>query len=174
MTRSCSTLDVGAFETTKAAVAADPSTGAGAFTTVTTWEDGARARTTARSFVLQTDEPAPLGGTDAAIDPMELVLAAVGTCLTIGWVTQAVQRGIDYRDLRIEVSGNFDLRGYLGIEESVRPGFLEVSYVVHVDSDAAPEVLEEIRLSAERTSPMFDNVQNATPLTGSVQVATPA
>ncbi len=171
MTRSCTTLDMDAFEATKAAVAADPSTGAGAFTTVTTWEDGARARTTARSFVLQTDEPAPLGGTDAAIDPMELVLAAVGTCLTIGWVTQAVQRGVDFHDLRIEVSGNFDLQGYLALDRSVRPGFQELSYVVHVQSDAAPEVLEEIRQAAESTSPMFDNVKNATPLTGSIVAA---
>jgi hypothetical protein len=50
---------------------------------------GRGARTTARSFSIETDEPAPLGGTDVAIDPMELVLAAIGTCLTIGWVTHA-------------------------------------------------------------------------------------
>src|SRR5437868_1902435 len=81
--------------------------GRGPFTTVTTWQDGARARTTARSFTIETDEPAPLGGTDAAVDPMELVLAAVGTCLNIGWVTQARKRGIDYRNLQIEVSGNY-------------------------------------------------------------------
>jgi uncharacterized OsmC-like protein len=168
MVKSCSTLDVKAYEATKAAVAADPALGAGSFTTVTTWQNGAHARTTARSFVLETDEPSPLGGTDQAIDPMELVLAAVGTCLTIGWVTQAVQRGIEYRDLRIEVSGHFDLRGYLAIDEAVRPGFSGLTYEVHVDTDAPAEVLEEIRQAAEATSPMFDNVKNATPLTGTV------
>jgi putative redox protein len=168
MVKSCSTLDMKAYEATKAAVAADPALGAGSFTTVTTWQNGAHARTTARSFVLETDEPSPLGGTDQAIDPMELVLAAVGTCLTIGWVTQAVQRGIEYRDLRIEVSGHFDLRGYLAIDEAVRPGFSGLTYEVHVDTDAPAEVLEEIRQAAEATSPMFDNVKNATPLTGTV------
>jgi|SRR6185369_4238146 len=168
MVKSCSTLDMKAYEATKAAVAADPALGAGSFTTVTTWQNGAHARTTARSFVLETDEPSPLGGTDQAIDPMELVLAAVGTCLTIGWVTQAVQRGIEYRDLRIEVSGHFDLRGYLAIDEAVRPGFSGLTYEVHVDTDAPAEVLEEIRRAAEATSPMFDNVKNATPLTGTV------
>ena len=76
MPGSCSTLDLDAFEATRDVVAHDPSAGRGSFTTVTTWEDGARARTTARSFTIDTDEPAPLGGTDAAVDPMELVLAA--------------------------------------------------------------------------------------------------
>ncbi len=113
MTKSCTTLDLEAFEQTKQAVVADPQTGQGSFRSVTVWQDGARASTTARSFRIDTDEPAPLGGTDAAVDPMELLLAAVGTCLTIGWVTHAARRGIDFRDLRIEVEGDYDLRGYL-------------------------------------------------------------
>lgn len=166
MTASCTTLDMEAFRQTRDAVAADPSVGLGSFTTTTSWEDGARARTTARSFVLQTDEPTPLGGTDEAIDPMELVLAAIGTCLTIGWVTQANQRGIDYRDLTIEVSGDFDLRGYLSLDEQVRPGFTGITYTVTVDTDADDAVLEEIRTVTEATSPMFDNVLNATPVAG--------
>ncbi len=59
---SCTHLDLGAFETTRHAVAANPTAGRGSFTTVTTWADGARARTVARSFAIETDEPAPLGG----------------------------------------------------------------------------------------------------------------
>ena len=52
-TPSCSTLDLTAYDSTKAALAKDPSAAAGSFSTVTTWEDGARARTTARSFVIE-------------------------------------------------------------------------------------------------------------------------
>ncbi len=171
MSRSCTTLDLSALDATREAVAGDPALGRGAFTTVTAWEDGARARTTARSFAIETDEPAPLGGTDQAVDPMELLLASVGTCLTIGWVTQAAKRAIDFRDLRIEVSGDYDLRGYLALDDDVRPGFSSLSYTVHVDSDATPEQLEEIRLAAERTSPMFDNAKNATPVAGQIETS---
>lgn len=165
---SCATLDVAAYDATKAALAGDPAGAAGSFTTVTTWQGGARARTTARSFVLETDEPAPLGGTDRAVDPMELLLASVGTCLTIGWATAAARRGLDYRNLRIEVSGDFDLRGYLGLDQAIRPGFSHLRYTVHVDTDADPAVLDEIKAAAEATSPMFDNVANPTPITGRV------
>jgi putative redox protein len=171
MARSCMTLDLSAFEATRDAVAADPTIGRGSFRTVTEWSDGARARTVARSFEIETDEPAPLGGTDEAVDPMELLLASVGTCLTIGWVTQAAKRGVDFRELRIEVDGDYDLRGYLALGDEVRPGFTTLDYTVHVDSDASPEQLEEIREAAERTSPMFDNARNATPIIGRVQTA---
>lgn len=61
MTASCTNLDLDAFDTTRQATEQDPSQATGTFTTVTPWEDGARARTTARSFAIQTDEPAPLG-----------------------------------------------------------------------------------------------------------------
>lgn len=169
MAGTCQSVDLDAFDATRAAVRDDPSAGRGAFATVTHWQDGTRARTTARSFAIETDEPAPLGGTDRAVDPMELLLASLGTCLTIGWATQAAKRGIDFRDLRIEVTGDYDLRGYLDLEEHVRPGFSRISYTVHVDADAPVEVLEEIRRAAERTSPMFDNITHGAPVTATVR-----
>lgn len=162
MAKSCTNLDLDAFDQTKEAVSHDPATGTGSFTTLTRWEDGARARTSARSFSIETDEPAPLGGTDAAVDPMELLLASLGTCLTIGWVTHAARRDVEFRDLSIEVEGDYDLRGYLAIDDAVRPGFGTIRYTVHVDTDADAQTLDEIRHAAERTSPMFDNVLNGT------------
>lgn len=171
MTRSCTTLDLDAYTATRTAVEADPSAGVGAFETVTVWEDGARARTTARSFTIETDEPTPLGGTDEAVDPMELLLASVGTCLTIGWVTNAAKRGVEFRELRITVTGDYDLRGYLGIGGETRPGFGAVRYTVDVDADAPADVLEEIRAAAEAGSPMVDNVINPTPVVGEVRTA---
>jgi putative redox protein len=168
--KSCTSLDLQAFESTRSAVEADPSAGRGSFQSTTTWVDGARARTRARSFTIETDEPSPLGGTDQAVDPMELLLASVGTCLTIGWVTHAARRGIDFRDLRIDVNGDYDLRGYLGIDQT-RPGFGAISYTVHVDTDADDAALEEIRMAAEAGSPMVDNTANPTSLSGTVSRA---
>jgi putative redox protein len=165
---SCANLDLVAFDATREAVAGDPASGQGSFTAVTDWVDGARGRTTARSFTIETDEPTPLGGTDEAVDPMELLLAAVGTCLQIGWVTQSARRGVDLRGLRIEVSGDYDLRGYLALEDAVRPGFSSLDYTVQVDADATPEQLEEIREAVEGTSPMFDNARNGAPVAGRV------
>ena len=163
-----SAMDLAAYNATKAAVTADPTVGVASFTTVTTWEEGKRARTAARSFVVHSDEPAALGGGDTALDPMELVLAAVGTCVTAGWVTEAVRRGVEYRSLEVAVTGTYDLRGYLRLDPTVRPGFQTIEYAVRVDSDAPPDVLDEIKVAVEATSPMFDNVRHATPVTGTI------
>lgn len=168
MARSCTTLDIDTMNQTKEYIAKNPEAGKGAFEAVTEWQDGAMAVTKARSFTIKTDEPAPLGGTDSAIDPMELLLASLGTCLTIGWVTHARKRGIDYRDLKIKVRAPYDLRGYLALDGQVRPGFLNLEYDVEVDSDADPKVLEEIKRAAEAGSPMLDNIRNATPISGKV------
>lgn len=64
---------------------------------------------------------------------MELLLASLGTCLTIGWVTQAAKRGVDFRDLTIEVRDEYDLRGYPALDDDVRPGFSEIGYSVNVE-----------------------------------------
>ncbi len=167
-TGSCCTLDLDTFHKTKAHVSAHPEAGEGRFETVTEWRDGAQAVTRARSFTLETDEPTALGGKDQHIDPMELSLASLGTCLTIGWVTQARMRGLDYRDLRIKASAPFDLRGYLGLDPTVRPGFSELQYTVEVDTDADAATLEEVREAADKTSPMFDNILNPTAISGRV------
>lgn len=168
MTSGLKALNLEAYEATRDAVSRDPDAGKGSFEAITEWREGAQAVTRARSFTIETDEPEALGGRDEQIDPMELLLASLGTCLTIGWVTKARQRGVDFRSLRIRVSAPFDLRGYLNTDTSVRPGFTELAYTVEVESDADADTLEEIRKAAEHSSPMFDNILNATPVRGEV------
>ena len=102
---------------------------------------------------------------------MELLLASLGTCLTIGWVTQARKRDVDFRNLSIDVEGDYDLRGYLALDEEIRPGFSAIRYTVSVDTDAPEEVLDEIRRAAERTSPMFDNILNGAAIEATVEKA---
>ena len=165
---ACSTLDMKTLAATKSHVAENPEDGKGTFETVTEWEDGARAVTRARSFVIKTDEPAPLGGTDQAIDPMELLLGALGSCLTIGWVTHANLRNVEYRNLKITVKAPFDLRGYLALDADVRPGFGDLEYTVEVDSDADDAILDEIKAASEATSPMFDNILRPTGISGQI------
>lgn len=171
MSRSTANLDLDSYNATREAVSRDPDQGRGQFETVTEWHDGALGVTRARSFEIRTDEPEALGGRDSAIDPMELVLGALGSCLTIGWVTHANKRGVDFRNLRITVRAPFDLRGYLGVEKTVRPGFSALEYTVEVDSDADEAILEAIRDAAEKGSPVLDNLLNATPVTGRVDRA---
>lgn len=171
--KSCFSLKLDNYRDFVKAVQEDPEKGRFYFSAKTVWQGGAITETVARDRVIAADEPEALGGTDSAADPVELLLAALTSCVSIGLVTQAAKRGIDFDDFEIEVEGELDLRGYLGVEESVRPGYTNIDYTVRLQSDAPPDVLEEILRAAEQTSPMYDNIINGTPITSHLEVVTP-
>lgn len=167
-TKSCFNIDLGRLNEFARAVREDPAKARFTFTTTTTWRDGAVTETRARDNVIVADEPEVLGGTDTAADPVELLLASLASCVSIGLVTQAAERGIELRDFEIGVEGDLDVRGYLG-EPGVRPGFSEIRYTIKVDSDAPVEALEEILRTVERTSPMLDNISNGVPVSARLE-----
>ena len=100
----------------------------------TTWQGQARSRTqvdgfeiggeqVARRFAIDIDEPCELGGTNLFANPQEHLLAALNACMTVGYVAQCAVRGITLESLVIETKGEIDLRGFLGIDPAVPPGY---------------------------------------------------
>ena len=172
-TKSCFSLNLDNYRDFRQQVEEDPTKGYFSFSAKTEWQGGTITQTTARERVIAADEPQVLGGTDSAADPVELLLAALTSCVSIGLVTQAAQRGIDFEDFEIEVTGDLDLRGYLGLSENVRPGYTNLNYVVRIESDASQKELQEILEIAERTSPMFDNIRNGVPIESRLEVSAP-
>ena len=65
--------------------------------------DGAfRSEASVRGFApIASDEPAALGGTDSAPNPVEQLLAAFGNCLAVGYAANASVAGIEIRELRM-------------------------------------------------------------------------
>lgn len=168
--KSCMTLNLGNYNNFLQQVQEDPAKANFSFSAKTLWKDGTVTETIARDRVIKADEPEAFGGQDSSFDPVELLLAALTSCVSIGLVTQAAKRGVDFDDFEIEVTGDLDLRGYLGLDETVRPGYTNLQYVVRVKSDTPQEVIEEILRSAERTSPMFDNIRNGVPISSRLEM----
>lgn len=173
MSKSCFTLNIDNFNDFAEKVKEDPEAAAYSFSSTTRWQGGAISETEARGRTIMTDEPEGLGGQDTALDPVELLLASLGSCLSIGLVTQAAQRDVDFNDFEIEVTGELDLRGYLGVDDSVRPGYKNLEYTVRIDSDADPEQLREILEAAENNSPMYDNILNGVPISSTLETSAP-
>lgn len=169
-TKSCFTLNLDNYRDFIRRVEADPAAALFSFSAKTTWEGGTVTRTSARDRIIAADEPEALGGSNSALDPVELLLAALTSCVSIGLVTQAARRGLDFNDFEIEVSGDLDLRGYLGLSDEVRPGYTNLNYTVRLQSDVPEDVLEEIFRTAERTSPMYDNILNGVPISSRLEV----
>ncbi|HUG55484.1 MAG TPA: OsmC family protein [Candidatus Limnocylindrales bacterium] len=161
-----------------------PSLAKFSFRAETVWESGGRSRTRIESFAgagqeskhakayeLQGDEPPVLLGTDTAPNAVEAVLHAIGSCVAVGYAYNAAARGIDIEELRFESEGELDLHGFLGLSETVRPGFERIRFAATVKSSASREALEELCEYVQRTSPVLDIVRNPVPVTVTLRKA---
>lgn len=150
----------------------DPSVAQFRFRAETEWTDGLQSVTSidefeqaderirTREFHVEGDEPEQILGERSAPNAVELLLAALGSCLTVGYAANAAAMGIELDELRFEMDGDVDLRGFLGVSEDVRAGYDEVTCTAHVEADASEEELAELRERVEATSPLMDNVAN--------------
>jgi uncharacterized OsmC-like protein len=133
------------------------------------WRGGFRSDATIRDFApVPSDEPPGLGGTDAAPNPVEQVAAALGNCLAVGYVAQLTARGVTIRDIEIAVSGQLDLRPFLGLAPG-HAGYSQLDVDVRVDSDADAETLREVHEHVVATSPVGHTLAN--PVGVSVRLA---
>src|SRR6201982_3611666 len=65
------------------------------------------------------DEPETLGGANAAANPVEYALAALGSCQAITYRVWAAQLGVKLDKVDIGIDGDIDLRGFLGIDDHI-------------------------------------------------------
>jgi uncharacterized OsmC-like protein len=97
-----------------------------------------------------------LCGTDTAANPVEMVLQAYGACLTIGYAMNAAVRGINLDDIQVELEGEIDLPGFLGLEppENLNMDKLPGYKSIKAKGDADPKALQELHEHVIKTSPV--------------------
>lgn len=123
-----------------------------------------------RAFEIVADEPHELLGANTAPNPQELLMAAVNACMTVGYVAGAALRGITLEKLEIETTGQLDLRGFLGLDDSVPPGYEEIQYTVRMAGNGSREQFEEIHRTVMQTSPNYFNLSRPIRMNGTLQV----
>lgn len=114
-----------------------------------------------RHFEIAADEPAELLGLNSAPNPQEVLMAALNACMSVGYVANAAVMGIKIDSLEIKTKGQLDLRGFLGIDEKVKPGYEDVHYTVSIKTSAPREKVEELHRVVMKTSPNFSNFASA-------------
>ncbi|GAA4300670.1 OsmC family protein [Aestuariibaculum suncheonense] len=112
------------------------------------------------SFNMECDHPNVLLGNDTAATPPEVVLHALGSCLTGAMVYHAAAHGITIEGAESSLKGGVDLHGFLGLDPEVRKGFDGITFTLKVKSDATAEQLENLA----KFSPVFDMLTNPTPV----------
>ena len=160
------------------AVKADPTLARFTFRAKNRWVTGARSKTTIQGFFgagaedssrslpfeMEGDEPSVLLGTDAGPNAVEAVLHALASCLVVGFVYNATARGIRIESLEMNLEGNLDLRGFLGLSDTVRPGYDGIRVTCRVESDASEKDLLDLWALSQKISPVLDIVRNPVPV----------
>ena len=114
-----------------------------------------RAKATIRQFTLDVDEPPTFGGTDQGPNPVELVLAALGTCQEIVYAAYGAVLGVPLDSVQVTVRGTLDPRGLFGIAD-VPAGFTDIRCEVELVSDAPPEQIVQLAEIVEARCPVLD------------------
>ena len=105
-----------------------------------------------------SDEPQLLAGGNSAPNPVEYLLAALGSCLAVGYAASAAARDIELRSLEIELSGTIDLQVFLGLAEG-HAGYERIEATARVDSDADDAALQALHEHVVRTSPVGNTIE---------------
>ena len=152
-----------------AGIQQDPSKAMTNWHVATTWKGQTRSQSevtgfgiggedVTRRFSLDVDEPCELGGSNKFANPQEYLIAALNACMTVGYVAQCAVRGIALESLEIETEGEIDLRGFLGIDPKVAPGYESLRYTVRIKGNGTKQQFAEIHEAVMATSPNFYNV----------------
>jgi uncharacterized OsmC-like protein len=174
-------LDLPALGEVVEAIEKDASQAVVGFAVTTRWTGQTRSETIvdhftmggeriARSHKIVADEPCQLLGQDSAPNPQELLMAAFNACITVGYVAGAALKGITLETLEIRTTGELDLRGFLGLSDTVAPGYEAIDYEVRIKGDGSAADFEEIHQNVIKTSPNYFNVSRPIKLNAKLSV----
>lgn len=163
------------------AVKAQPAAAEFQFRAANEWLSGTHSQTTMGGFfgagqehehkatyTYEADHPAVLVGQDNGPTPVEFLLHAIATCLTAGIGNIAAARGVKLTRVASTVTGDINLLGLLGIDESVRNGYQGITVNFEIEGDAPAEKLREIVQRSISRSAVYDVFTNGIPVTVNV------
>ena len=145
------------------------------------WDDGAQNRSIVgdfygageerkrpAAFLLMADEPAVLQGRDAAANPVEHLLHALASCMTTSIVYHAAIKGVEIEEIESTLEGDIDLRGFLGLDPTVRNGYQGIRVSFRIKADVSDEQLQQLGLAGPERSPVFNSLTAGVPVSVTV------
>jgi uncharacterized OsmC-like protein len=153
-------------------ISKDPSLGKLRFQVTTTWKGTTKSETVVQGYEIGgqnvkrvhtcvIDEPKELLGEDTAANPQEYLMGAMNACILNTYVIAAAMKGIKLEQVEMETEGELDLRGFLGIDKKVIPGYKELKYKVRLKGNGTPEQYQEIHRTVIATSPNYYTISHA-------------
>lgn len=122
-----------------------------------------------RNFEFNIDEPTQLLGVNCAANPAEYMLGGLAGCMAVTFITGATLMQIEIDQLQLEIDGELDLRGFLGIDEDVDPGFPALKFVFHVKGNGTQEQYNKLLERVMKHSPNFNTMKNEVKMIGELK-----
>jgi uncharacterized OsmC-like protein len=135
------------------------------------WINGARSRSSIQGFFaggeenadrneplyVDADQPVFLGGQNTSPNPVEHLLHALDSCLTVTLVYHAAVQGIHLEAIETSSEGDMNARGFFGISDQVNKGYKKIRVDMRVKSDADVDTLTKLAMY----SPVYEVISKA-------------
>lgn len=156
---------------TASAIAGDPSLAAARFNAGCELVGVTEVDVRLDGEVIKADQPPALGGKDAGPKPVEFALAALGSCQAMTYRFWSEKLGIRFDDIKVDVEGDLDVQGILGLRDGVRPGFGAVSVNVHISGPEPHQRYQELQHAVNSHCPVLDVFTTPVPVTTTMSVS---
>jgi hypothetical protein len=81
----------------------------------------------------------------------------------------ATAMNIEINQLQLEIDGQLDLQGFLGLNPDINPGFPELKFIFNVQGDGTQEQYEKLMERVTMHSPNYNTIKNEVRLIGELQ-----
>jgi uncharacterized OsmC-like protein len=121
-----------------------------------------------RNFNFTIDEPTQLLGVNCAPNPAEYMLGGLAGCMAVTFMAGATAMNIDIDHLELEVDGELDLKGFLGLDNNSKVGFPELKFIFNVKGNGTQEQYNTLMQRVTQHSPNFNTIKNEVKMIGAL------
>jgi uncharacterized OsmC-like protein len=124
----------------------------------------------AGAFQFGVDEPVSVGGTGTAPNPVQLALAALGSCQAITYRYWAEALGMRLDAVTVTVEADFDTGAFFGFPGSGTPAPSGVLCSVVLEGPEASDRYDELVAAVDEHCPVLDLFSRSVPVERSVTI----
>ncbi|GMF06045.1 unnamed protein product [Ambrosiozyma monospora] len=119
-----------------------------------------------RNHQVLADAPPAWAGYDLGSSAPELLLGALGACLSHMYIVVAAIQKIPFTSVEVETSGTVDMRkGHPGFEDQV-PGITDLEYTIYLGGGGlTPDGFKKLQEDVEKVCPVYNLVKNKNEIT---------
>ncbi len=115
--------------------------------------------------LVQAQAHAGVGGPGTAACSGDLLLGALAACAQLTCQLVATAMGIPFEHIRVDVEGDMDLSGTLGISKEVPVGFQDIHAKFEISApQATPEQLAALKAKTEQYCVVMQTLMNPPPI----------